>query len=169
VDPDKQGHQFLLLMQWLKAAGYEHYEVSNFARRGYRSRHNSAYWKGEPYLGIGPSAHSFNGKERQWNIANNQQYIHSLQQQVVPFEKELLSRTDQLNEFVMISLRTAEGINLNRLELNWGSEEKDRVIKETKPFINNGVMIREEEQLKLTESGMPLADGIASQLFRLDA
>jgi oxygen-independent coproporphyrinogen-3 oxidase len=169
VDPDKQGHQFLLLMQWLKAAGYEHYEVSNFARPGFRSRHNSAYWKGEPYLGIGPSAHSFNGRERQWNIANNQQYIQSLLQQVVPFEKELLSRTDQLNEFVMISLRTAEGINLNRLELNWGSEEKDRVIKETTHFINNGVMIREEEQLKLTESGMPLADGIASQLFRLDA
>jgi oxygen-independent coproporphyrinogen-3 oxidase len=169
VDPDKQGHQFLLLMQWLKAAGYEHYEVSNFARPGFRSRHNSAYWKGEPYLGIGPSAHSFNGKERQWNIANNQQYIHSILQQVVPFEKELLSKTDQLNEFVMISLRTAEGINLNLLEHNWGSEEKDRVIKETTHFINNGVMIREEEHLKLTESGMPLADGIASQLFRLDA
>jgi oxygen-independent coproporphyrinogen-3 oxidase len=169
VDPDKQGHQFLLLMQWLKAEGYEHYEVSNFAKPGFRSRHNSAYWKGQPYLGIGPSAHSFNGSERQWNIANNKQYMHSIQQDLVPFEKELLSPTDQLNEFLMISLRTKEGIDLARLSHQWGWKEKERVVKETIHFINNGVMIREENQLRLTESGMPLADGIASQLFKLDA
>lgn len=168
IDSDKQGHQFLLLMDWLKEAGYEHYEVSNFAKPGFRSRHNSSYWKGRPYLGIGPSAHSFDGSARQWNIANNQQYIQSLEQSVIPAEKEILSTADQLNEYLMISLRTAEGIDLEVIERKWSREEKERIIKETSNYINNGLMIKEGDQLKLSKEGMPLADGIAAQLFILN-
>jgi oxygen-independent coproporphyrinogen-3 oxidase len=165
VDQDKQGNQFLLLMQWLKAAGYEHYEVSNFAKPGFRSKHNSAYWKGKSYLGIGPSAHSFNGKVRQWNIANNQQYIGSLSKSVIPAEKEILSDVDQLNEYIMISLRTMEGIDLSIIESKWGITQKERLIQESQKYISNGVLLNNTTHLKLNESGMPLADGIASALF----
>ena len=86
VNPDKQSEQFLLLMQWLEDAGYEHYEISNFAKPGCRSRHNSSYWNRKNYLGIGPSAHSFNGSSRQWNVSNNNQYIESISKEIIPFE-----------------------------------------------------------------------------------
>src|SRR5438105_8482609 len=104
--------QFMLLMQWLRNAGYEHYEVSNFAKPGFRSRHNSSYWKGDKYLGLGPSAHSYNGKERMWNIANNSLYLKSIQEGDAKKEIEMLTPTQQLNEYIMISLRTAEGMDL---------------------------------------------------------
>ncbi|MGH2553181.1 MAG: radical SAM family heme chaperone HemW, partial [Chitinophagaceae bacterium] len=91
IDPDKQSEQLLLLMKWAEESGYEHYEISNFCKPGWRSRHNSSYWKGKKYLGIGPSAHSYNGTERQWNISNNQQYIESIKMGYIPFEKEILT------------------------------------------------------------------------------
>ena len=112
INPDKQSEQFLLLMQWLEEAGYEHYEISNFAKPGFRSRHNSSYWQGKKYIGFGPSAHSFDGNTRWWNIANNNIYIDSINKGVIPFEKEELTSTQKLNEYIMISLRTAEGLNL---------------------------------------------------------
>jgi oxygen-independent coproporphyrinogen III oxidase len=111
VDSEKQARQFLLLMQWMEAAGYEHYEISNFAKPGMRSKHNSSYWSGSTYYGFGPSAHSFNGKSRQWNIANNALYITSLQKNTIPFEEEILTATQQLNEYIMTSLRTMEGLD----------------------------------------------------------
>ena len=166
VDPDKQGHQFLLLMQWLRAAGYEHYEVSNFAKPGFRSRHNSSYWKGQPYLGLGPSAHSFNGRERQWNITNNQQYIASIQKGQVPFEKEVLSATDQLNEYLMISLRTTEGVDLGLVEERWGAKEKDRLLTSIRPSVLHGTIQQQNNHIKLTDEGLLLADGIAAILFK---
>src|SRR5450432_814664 len=98
VDTEKQARHFLLLMDWLQQAGFEHYEISNFAKPGNRSRHNSSYWQGKKYLGLGPSAHSFNGVSRQWNIANNAQYIQSLNQNKIPFEEETLTDTQRLNE-----------------------------------------------------------------------
>jgi oxygen-independent coproporphyrinogen-3 oxidase len=166
VDADKQGHQFLLLMQWLRNAGYEHYEVSNFARPGFRSRHNSSYWKGQPYLGLGPSAHSFNGSERQWNIANNQQYIAAIQQAKVPFEKEVLSEKEVLNEYLMITLRTMEGIDLDVVTNKWGLAEKERLLKETSLSQKQGTIIYTDNHLKLTDEGLLLADGIAASLFK---
>lgn len=166
VDPDKQGHQFLLLMQWLRAAGYEHYEVSNFAKPGFRSRHNSSYWKGQPYLGLGPSAHSFNGYERQWNIANNQQYIVSIQQGQIPFEKEELSATDQLNEYLMISLRTMEGVDLGVIEEKWGAKEKERLLTSIRPSVQHGTIRQQNNRIQLTDEGLLLADGIAASLFK---
>jgi len=106
VDPERQSHHFELLMQWLTNAGYEHYEISNFAKPGYRSKHNSSYWQGKHYIGLGPSAHSFNGSSRQWNVANNALYIQSIEQSAVPYEIEMLTATQQLNEYIMTSLRT---------------------------------------------------------------
>ena len=165
VDPDKQARQFLLLMQWLREEGYEHYEVSNFAKPGYRSRHNSAYWKGESYLGLGPSAHSYNGRERRWNIANNQVYIQAKQTGIFTRESEQLSPAQQLNEYLMISLRTTEGLSLQTLEQGWGSGQRKRVELLLPSFLNQGLVIIKEDQVRLTDEGMLRADGIASALF----
>jgi putative oxygen-independent coproporphyrinogen III oxidase len=160
IDPDKQSEQFLSLMEWMEEAGYEHYEISNFAKRGFRSRHNSSYWKGEKYLGLGPSAHSFNGLSRQWNISNNNIYIDSIAKEVVPYEKEILTATQHLNEYIMTSLRTWEGLDLNKVE-DVDNELRAASIK----FIERGLMIEESGHLKLTRDGKLLADGIAAELF----
>ncbi|MEP7253377.1 MAG: radical SAM family heme chaperone HemW, partial [Ginsengibacter sp.] len=112
VSNDDQARQFRLLMQWMHEAGYEHYEISNFAKPGFRSCHNSSYWKGESYVGIGPSAHSYNGDARKWNIANNSLYIQSIKNNTIPFEEEILTADQKLNEYVMTALRTIEGIDL---------------------------------------------------------
>lgn len=157
IDPDKQSEQFLLLMQWLEDAGYEHYEISNFAKPGQRSIHNSSYWQQKKYLGLGPSAHSYNGKSRQWNIANNSTYISSINKGIISFEKEVLTDKQQMNEYIMTSLRTIEGMNLAIT----GNQLPDR----SKQFIASGLMKLENNFLQLTQEGKLLADGIASELF----
>lgn len=160
VDADKQSQQFLLLMQWLKDAGYEHYEISNFARPGFRSRHNSAYWQGKKYYGFGPSAHSFDGDARWWNIANNNTYIESINKGILPFEKEELTPSQKMNEYIMISLRTMEGINLQRI-ITIGEE----LMVKAKKYFDSGLLKREGNFLQLTDEGRLLADGIAADLF----
>ncbi len=165
VDSDKQASQFLLLMQWLRDAGYEHYEVSNFAKPGYRSLHNSSYWKGDKYLGIGPSAHSFNGCTRQWNISNNQRYISSIMTGVLPREFEVLTEANQLNEYIMISLRTIEGMDLQVIEEKWGAEKSAMINQQLQSYLNNGLAKRNDTSIKLTDQGMLVADGISSNLF----
>jgi len=159
--PENQSEQFLLLMQWMRNAGYEHYEISNFALPGKRSRHNSSYWKGEKYLGIGPSSHSYNGESRQWNLANNQQYIQAIKKGMVPFEKEELSHIQKLNEHIMISLRTMEGLLLSSLS----KEEKDKIISASKRYTSSGHLLIKDDSLILTDEGKLLADGIAAALF----
>jgi putative oxygen-independent coproporphyrinogen III oxidase len=161
IDPDKQSEQFLLLMQWAEEAGYEHYEISNFAKAGFRSRHNSAYWMGAKYLGIGPSAHSFDGWSRQWNVSNNNTYIDSLKKEIIPHEKEILTTTQQLNEYIMTSLRTKEGLNLKKVD----SSIDHNLRVAGRKFIDRGLMIEENDHLKLTREGKLLADGIAAELF----
>ena len=148
-------------MQWLEDAGFEHYEISNFAKPGLQSRHNSSYWKGKKYLGIGPSAHSFNGSSRQWNISNNNQYIESISKEIIPFEKEVLTATQKLNEYIMTSLRTKEGLNLDKLE----NHNKTGILNTAERFINSGTMILKGTSLILTKEGKLLADGIAAELF----
>ncbi len=165
VDSDKQASQFLLLMQWLRDAGYEHYEVSNFAKPGYRSRHNSSYWKGDKYLGIGPSAHSFNGCTRQWNISNNQRYISSIMTGVLPREIEVLTEANQLNEYIMISLRTIEGMDLQVIEEKWGAKKSAMINKQLQSYLHKGLAKRNDTSIKLTDHGMLMADGISSNLF----
>jgi len=166
VDPEKQGRHFELLMQWVKEAGYEHYEISNFAKPGMRSRHNSSYWQGRSYLGIGPSAHSFNGSSRQWNIANNALYIKSIEKGIVPFEVEELTPTQQLNEYIMTSLRTMEGLNLNHIQQQWGDVLADQIKADALQFVNTGQMVLLSQHLILTNAGRLFADGIAAELFR---
>ena len=161
INPEKQSEQFLLLMQWMEEAGYEHYEISNFARTGWRSRHNSSYWQGKKYLGIGPSAHSYNGSERQWNIANNNIYMESIQRGIVPFEIEVLTPVQKLNEYIMTSLRTIEGLKLDAID----KADADKLKIAGMKYIEQGLMKLETNSLILTKEGRLLADGIAADLF----
>ncbi len=167
INPDRQSEQFLLLMRWMEDAGYEHYEISNFAKPGFRSRHNSSYWPSGPrgqgmrYIGIGPSAHSFDGISRQWNVSNNNIYISSINKGAIPCEKEILTPTQQLNEYIMTSLRTIEGLDLGQL----GDAEGCGVRVSSKKFIERGLILEEQNHLKLTKEGKLLADGIAAELF----
>jgi oxygen-independent coproporphyrinogen-3 oxidase len=167
VDGDKQAHQFLLLMGWLRDAGYEHYEVSNFAKPGFRSRHNSSYWKGAHYLGLGPSAHSYDGVSRHWNISNNQKYIYSINNDIVPSEKEILSETDRLNEYIMISLRTKEGLDLELIGEKWGVEMAGAIKKELLIQVGHILVRQQGSRFCLTNEGMLQADGIAASLFSI--
>jgi len=164
VDPGKQSKQFLLLMQWMEEAGYEHYEISNFAKSGFRSQHNSSYWQGKKYLGIGPSAHSFNGNERSWNVSNNNLYISAVQEGKLPAEKETLTSLQKLNEYIMVSLRTIEGINLRLLDSVFGIEQK-AMLDKAGNYISSGLLKPEKQSLILTREGKLLADGIAASLF----
>lgn len=157
VNPEKQSEQFLLLMHWLKDAGYIHYEISNFALPGWKSRHNSSYWQGKKYLGIGPSAHSFDGVSRQWNVSNNQVYISALNKNELPFEKEILTDIQKKNEYIMTSLRTSEGTDL----LVAGTQ----LLEKSKKYIESGLVKIENNSLVLTNEGKLLADGIAADLF----
>jgi oxygen-independent coproporphyrinogen-3 oxidase len=161
IDPRKQSEQFLLLMQWMEDAGYEHYEISNFAKLGFRSQHNSSYWQGKKYLGIGPSAHSFNETSRQWNILNNTIYIESINKGIIPFEKEELTETQQLNEYIMTSLRTMEGLDLKKVH----EATSSKLQTTTKKYIDSGLMKLNNKHLILTNEGKLLADGIAAALF----
>ncbi len=164
-DPEKQARHFELLMQWMEAAGYEHYEISNFAKPGMRSKHNSSYWQGSPYLGLGPAAHSFNGHSRQWNIANNALYIKNIAEGNVPFEMEEITPTQALNEYIMTSLRTSEGLSLEYIQHNWGEEKAIEIRKNANIYIVQENAAINNGNLQLTKKGKLLADGIASDLF----
>jgi oxygen-independent coproporphyrinogen-3 oxidase len=161
IQQEKQAEQFLLLMEWLENAGYEHYEISNFAKPGFRSRHNSSYWEGKKYLGLGPSAHSFDGKSRQWNISNNNIYIESLEKNEISFEKEILTPSQKANEYIMTSLRTMEGLDINKIPEAMSHELRAA----SKKFIESGKLILKENKLLLTREGKLFADGIAADLF----
>ena len=165
VNAEDQARQFVLLMNWLQQAGFEHYEISNFALPGKRSRHNSSYWQGVSYLGLGPSAHSFNGESRQWNIANNALYIQSLQEDKVPFEIEHLTGTQRLNEYIMTSLRTMEGLDIAWIVSRFGEREANQLQRDSQPFIDSGKMRFYNNHLQLTKEGKLFADGIAAELF----
>lgn len=168
TDPEQQSRQFLQLMDWMAAAGYEHYEISNFALPGKRSRHNSAYWQGVHYLGLGPGAHSFDGSRRRWNIANNALYLKALLGSAPNpiYEEEILTPENRFNEYVMTALRTMEGIDLKQVRHTIGDEQ-------TKQFLaiaygHNSIELRLEitdDFIRLTNAGKLFADGIAADLF----
>lgn len=165
VDTDDQARQFQLLMERLEAAGYEHYEISNFAKPGYRSRHNSSYWSGAHYLGLGPSAHSFNGVSRQWNVANNALYIKSIEMGSLQMEKEVLSEKDRFNEYIMTSLRTMEGVDMGKVRADFGEEVATELEKQLVDIVSFGQAERSDRGWRLTRAGRLLADGIAAGLF----
>ncbi|MBW0178862.1 radical SAM family heme chaperone HemW [Sediminibacterium sp.] len=168
VDQQKQAVHFDLLTTRLEAAGFEHYEISNFARPGFRSRHNSSYWQGKPYLGLGPSAHSFNGSIRQWNISNNALYLKSIEQDLIPFEAEQLTDEQQLNEYIMTSLRTMEGCSLELIEKKWGEKNVSAIKAAAQKYLQEEYLNLSGNQLILTKKGKFLADGIAAELFQLN-
>lgn len=165
VDAEKQAEHFEILVNKLIEAGFEHYEISNFAKPGFRSKHNSSYWQGKHYLGLGPSAHSFNGISRQWNISNNALYLKSIKQNSIPFEIEILTKEQQLNEYIMTALRTTEGISLEKIEERFGAAEEAQLLQRAANFLNNQQLIITNNSLKLSPKAKFLADGIAADLF----
>jgi oxygen-independent coproporphyrinogen-3 oxidase len=165
INSDDQARQFVLLMDWLKAAGYEHYEISNFAKPGNRSRHNSSYWQGGKYLGLGPSAHSYDGSSRQWNIANNALYIQSVEKNSLLFEREELTQVQMLNEYIMTSLRTTEGCDLRLVRDKFGLKAGSLLLANSERYLKNEQMEHDSAKLVLTKEGKLLADGIAAALF----
>ncbi|MDQ6814026.1 MAG: radical SAM family heme chaperone HemW [Bacteroidota bacterium] len=167
VDPEKQARHFEQLMEWTKDKGYDHYEISNFAKPGFRSKHNSSYWQGKPYLGLGPSARSFNGNSRQWNIANNALYIQSISRGTIPMEEEVLTKEQQLNEYIMTSLRTMEGLSLQKVLKDYGEDKQQLVLKTAIAHIERAHLSLENDCLKTTSQGKLLADGIAADFFVL--
>jgi oxygen-independent coproporphyrinogen-3 oxidase len=157
-----------MAMDILEAAGYEHYEISNFAKPGMRSQHNSSYWDGVPYFGFGPGAHSYDGYTRYWNMSHNARYINSLMQGIIPFDKEDLSPTQMLNEYIMTSLRTIEGLDLGRVRNKWGESKASELVKASKKHTDQGLMTVLGDAMTLTRQGKLFADGIAADLFFID-
>lgn len=163
---EEQNREFYYLSDFLKDHGFEHYEVSNFAKPGFYSRHNSSYWKYQEYLGIGPSAHSYNGFDvRSWNVANNQQYIKKLSTKLLAKEEEILSKEDQFNEMIMIGLRTIWGVDLESLKEKFDDRFLEHFQQEIKQKMEEGILIIEKDHLKIPEKHWFMADGIASDLF----
>src|SRR5690606_4271041 len=158
--------QMQMLIDTLTQNGFAHYEISNFAKNGQYAKHNTAYWQGRHYLGIGPSAHSFNGKSRSWNIANNARYIEGITTEEFAYQIENLTREDQFNEYIMTSLRTMWGVDLEKIARDFGAEAKQHLVLNTQSFIAmQEIELIDERYLTLTMKGKFLADYIASELF----
>lgn len=168
VDDAVAQQQFYILIDKLESAGFIHYELSNFGKSGYFSKNNSAYWQGKPYLGIGPSAHSFNGEQRSWNVRNNSTYIKSIQQNILPIESETLSTTDKYNEYIMTGLRTIWGVSIERVAKNFGGNYKKYLLEQSEKYILQQLLYIDDGKLKTTKKGKFLSDGIASNLFKIN-
>lgn len=156
---------FAILVETLESKGFIHYELSNFAKENYFSKNNSAYWLGKKYIGIGPSAHSYNGVSRSWNVANNPIYLKSIQEDRLPNENEILSVTDRYNEYIMTSLRTIWGVSLDRVQNEFGFDYLNYLQKQANKFLDDDLLFIENGILKPTKKGKFLTDGIASDLF----
>ncbi|MFD2864765.1 radical SAM family heme chaperone HemW [Mucilaginibacter antarcticus] len=164
MNEQQSSEQFLMLMDAMQSKGFEHYEISNFCKPGYYSRHNSNYWRGISYIGIGPSAHSFNGTNRQWNIANNAKYIQQIYAGTLPAEVEELTETNRLNEYIMTSLRTSWGLDLDHLNGIAGGTAA-MLNKEAQSFLERGWISQLDNKFYLTKTGKLYADHIAAELF----
>ncbi len=166
VDAEQAAGQFELLMEYASVMGYEHYEISNLALPGHYAVHNTNYWRGLPYLGIGPSAHSFSGHSRKWNVANNALYIKSIiSDKKIPFEEEELTDIQFLNEYIMTSLRTMWGCDLDKITTDWGSDILKELKNNAEQLIDEGKVEIKDNKLIITNKGKLFADGIASDLF----
>jgi oxygen-independent coproporphyrinogen-3 oxidase len=166
VDNDQSAGQFELLMEQAEAMAYEHYEISNLAQPGMYAIHNTNYWKGIPYLGIGPSAHSFDGRSRRWNIANNALYARNvLQESKLIYEEEVLTATQRLNEYVMTSLRTKWGLDLGKVEREWNSDIAMEIEKASHLFQEKKWILQEGKVLILANAGKMYADKVAGEMF----
>ena len=168
VDDDLAQEQFFMLIEKLEASGFVHYELSNFGKPNYFSKNNSAYWQGKSYSGIGPSAHSFNGNERSWNVRNNSKYIKAIEQNKLPLETETLSITDKYNEYVMTGLRTIWGISIEKVEHDFGENYKKYLLQQAEKHISEHLLYIDNDTLLVTQKGKFLSDGIASDLFKIN-
>ena len=164
VDEERAARQFEMLMESTEKQGYQHYEISNFALPGRYARHNTNYWRAESYLGIGPSAHSFDGISRQWNVANNAQYINQVSEGKVPFEREVLTPDQRYNEYVMTSLRTMWGVDLEKIRA-WGTKFEQHFKTQAQLFLETGVLEQTDQTFRLSRVGKLLADRVAMELF----
>jgi len=168
IDEEKAQEQFYILIEELAKANFVHYELSNFGKEGFFSQNNSSYWLGKPYLGIGPSAHSFKGKERSWNFKNNSKYIKAIRENVLPIERETLTEIDGYNEYVMTGLRTIWGVSFSKIKNDFGLKYITYLEKHSQKYIDKGLLYIENEILKTTQKGKFLSDGIASDLFMIN-
>lgn len=168
VDEDRQNEQFQLLVDTLTSNNFIQYEISNFGKENYFSLHNSNYWKGIHYMGIGPSAHSYNGKSRAWNIANNTKYIQAINQNNLPQEIEVLNEAERFNEMIMIGLRTIYGIDVDRINSEFSQPILDLFYQEINQLIKENLIIQQENKIILKPESKFFADGIASRLFYID-
>ena len=159
---------FSILVELLEANDFIHYELSNFGKENYFSKNNSSYWLGKNYIGIGPSAHSYNGISRSWNISNNSLYINAIQENQLPNEEETLTITDRYNEYIMTGLRTIWGVSLDKIETEFGITYLDYLMKQVQKFLNDDLVFIENNVLKPTKKGKFLTDGIASDMFYLN-
>lgn len=165
MDEAQSARQFSFLMDTVAHAGWEQYEISNFAKDGCYSRHNTAYWKGLPYLGIGPSAHSYNGHSRQWNTRVNNRYIQCIAKGQPDFDQEMLTLQNQWNEYVMTALRTRWGISLEKTKRQFGAHYAAQLLQKCRPFLQKSQLILDDGHLSLSRQGRLFADYIAGELF----
>jgi len=165
IPEEESAGQFDILLDTLEKAGYEHYEISNFARPGFHSRHNTAYWQQQPYIGVGPAAHSFDGQSRQWNVSNNSQYIAALESESVWYERELLTVAEQYNDYILVSLRTLWGADINHIRTHFGDSFANDFLRQAAAYLQNGYIQEQAGIFTLTRKGKMIADRIAADLF----
>lgn len=165
MNETQSANQFEILIEKLNGVGFDHYEISNFAKPGHYAVHNSSYWKGDSYMGIGPSAHSFFGDTRCWNIANNPQYIKGIFDKTPVSETEYLSLENKVNEYIMTSLRTIWGMDIDKIKTDFGTEVFTKIVENIAPFISSGEVELKKQHYYLTSKGKLIADHIASELF----
>lgn len=168
LDDEVAQEHFHLLVDKLEENGFIHYELSNFGKENYFSKNNSSYWLGKKYIGIGPSAHSYDGEKRGWNVSNNALYLKSIQENKLPLETETLTKTDRYNEYVMTGLRTIWGISLDRIATEFGKTYLDYLNQQAAKYIEDHLLFVDDNILRTTKSGKFLSDGIASDLFLLN-
>lgn len=168
VDDALAESHYTILVQQLEAKGYINYEISNFGKPDYFSKNNTAYWQGKKYLGIGPSAHSYDGIRRGWNISNNPRYIKAIESNTLPIEEELLSTTDHYNEYIMTGLRTMWGVSLFRTRTEFGERYHSYLLKQAQKYLEGNLLFLDGDTLLVTKKGKFLADGIAGNLFMVN-
>jgi len=167
IDEDLALKHFNHLVEETDKQGFVHYEISNFGKPDFFSKHNTSYWQGKSYLGIGPSAHSFNKTQRSWNIANNTKYIQSIQEDVLPNTIETLSVQDQYNEYVMTGLRTIWGVSITKIEKDFGVVYKTHLLQSSEKFVEQNLLQIKNEKIITTHKGKFLVDGLASEIFMI--
>jgi oxygen-independent coproporphyrinogen III oxidase len=166
VNTEKQAEQFQLLLQLMETNGYEQYEISSFCKKNYNSKHNSSYWQGKAYYGFGPSAHSYDGtSKRRWNVAKNSLYLQALEKDTIPYEEEILTPKQLINEYIMTALRTSEGINMEKLESDFGVDIAKNIIEKASKYLADAKIIINPGNIYLTKKGKFFADGVAADLF----